>query len=144
MFLHDQDPQRTLLSAQKFDLHPVNLAYGSRRKSWKGTNQPRTRRQPCNCREDFLHLDAGECLTDAAMRTRAENRMPSGMVLAEDIEVVGIGIDRWIAESRGHGNGEQSTGGNSIAVQVKIPDNDTGDSHDHRIETQSFVHRCAL
>jgi hypothetical protein len=42
--------------------------------------------------------------------------MPSGMVLAEDIEVVGIGIDRWIAQSRGHGNGEQSTGGNSIAV----------------------------
>ena len=100
------DPKQTLLSAQKFDLHPVNLSYGSRRKSRKGTNQPRAPRQPCNCREDFLHLDAGECLTDAAMRTRAENRMPSGMVLAEDIEVVGIGIDRWIAQSRGHGDGE--------------------------------------
>src|SRR6476661_4452796 len=137
-------PQKTLLSAQKFDLHPVYLTYGSMRKSRKGTNQPRARRQPCNCREDFLHLDAGECLTDAAMRTRAENRMPSGMVLAEDIEVVGIGIHRWIPQSRGHGNGEQSTGGNSIAIQVKIPDNDTGDSHDHGIETQSFVHRCAL
>jgi hypothetical protein len=84
--------------------------------------------KPCNCREDFLDLDAGECLIDAVMRTRAENRMPSEMVLAEDIEVVGIGIDQWIAQSRGHGNGEQSTGGNSIAVQIKSPDNDTGDS----------------
>jgi len=78
------------------------------------------------------------------MRTRAKNRMPSRMVLAEYVEAVRIGINGWIAQSRGYGDGEQSARGNAIAVYVEIPDDDTGDSHDHRIETQSFVHRCAL
>ena len=119
-------PTATLLSAQKFDLHPVNLAYRSRRKSRKGTTSRVPGANRAIVARIFLHLDAGECLTDAAMRTRAENRIPSGMVLAEDIEVVGIGLDRWIAQSRGHGNGERETGGYWIAVEVKIPYNGYG------------------
>src|SRR5258708_27945358 len=78
------------------------------------------------------------------MRDRTKNRMPSRMVPAEYVEVVGIGIDGWIAQSRGYGDGERSARRNAIAVYVKIPDDDTGDSHDHRIETQPFVHSGAL
>ena len=142
--IHPLRPLNCGLSADKFDLHSIDLSYGPWRKSRKGSDQPRAWRQPCNCRERFFHFGAGECLTDAAMRTRTKNRMPSRMVLAEYVEAVGIGIDGWIAQSRGYGDRERSARGNAIAVYVKIPDDDTGDSHDHRIETQPFVHSGAL
>jgi hypothetical protein len=72
--IHPLRPLNCGLSVDKFDLHSIDLSYGPWRKSRKGSDQPRAWRQPCNCRERFFHFGAGECLTDAAMRTRTENQ----------------------------------------------------------------------
>ena len=79
--IHPPRPLNRGLSVDKFDLHSIDLSYGPWQKSRKGSDQPRAWREPCNCRERFFHFGAGERLTDAAMRTRTKNRMPSRMVL---------------------------------------------------------------